>query len=292
LLSDGCANTNYKVTFQNNASSLVLRIYIREKTAIAREKALHQLLKNFLPVPLFFYADTSCSLIDHPYALMEWKEGELMRSIILKGDEKDISECAFSAGKCLSVLKNIKFNQNGFFDENLKIRPFAKEEEFIPFGLGLLKQKTVRKNLSSAALVDLEWILYESAPLFPESSKANLTHADFDPANILVSKIDGTWQVSAILDWEFAFSGSYLMDMGLMLRYAHKLPKVYEDSFLRGIKDSGDDLPQTWKETAKLMDLLCLLQLLYYNPFSERPLMNRDVVRLIENTQIFLKNTK
>jgi hypothetical protein len=82
------------------------------------------------------------------------------------------------------------------------------------------------------------------------------------------------------------------MDMGLMLRYAHKLPKVYEDSFLRGIKDSGDDLPQTWKETAKLMDLLCLLQLLYYNPFSERPLMNRDVVRLIENTQIFLKNTK
>ncbi|MBY0461747.1 MAG: aminoglycoside phosphotransferase family protein [Alphaproteobacteria bacterium] len=291
LLSDGCANTNYKITFQNDTPPLVLRIYIREKSALSREKALHQLLKNSLPVPLFFYNDASCTLMNHPYALMEWKEGELMRNVILKGDEKDIGECAFSAGKFLNVLRNIKLNQNGFFDGNLKIRPFNEEEEFIPFGLGLLKQKTVKESLSPSVLVDLERIFYASGPILPNPTKANLTHADFDPANMLVSKIDGKWQVSAILDWEFAFAGSYLMDMGLMLRYAHKLPKTYGDSFLNGLKESGEDLPKTWKEAAKLMDLLCLLQLLYYNPFSERPLMNRDVVELIVNTQIFLKNT-
>jgi len=290
LLSDGCANTNYKITFQNNTAPLVLRIYIREKNALAREKAIHQLLKNYLPVPLFFYTDASCTLINHPYALMEWKEGELMRNVILKGDERDISECAFSAGKCLSVLKNIEFHQNGFFDENLQIRPFNQEEAFIPFGLGLLKQQTVRESLSTSVLVELEQIFYESVPFLPKPNEANLTHADFDPANMLVTKTNATWQVSAILDWEFSFAGSYLMDMGLMLRYAHKLPHIYEDSFLKGIKDSGAQLPSTWKATAKLMDLLCLLQLLYYNPFAERPLMNRDVVELIENTQTFLKS--
>lgn len=284
FLSDGCANTNYKITFQNDTSPLVLRIYVREKNSLAREKGLHQLLKRTLPVPLFFYNDASCTLIQNPYALMEWKEGELMRTVILKGDEKDISECAFSAGKYLSVLRNIKFDQNGFFDENLKVRPFTKEEEFIHFGLGLLKQKTVRENFSPSILVDLERIFYASGPILPKSNEANLTHADFDPANMLVTKIEGKWQISAILDWEFAFAGSYLMDIGLMLRYAHKLPKTYEDSFLEGIQDSDIQLPSTWKLTAKLMDLLCLLQLLYDNPFSERPLMNRDVVGLIENS--------
>lgn len=289
LLSDGCANTNYKITFQNDFSPVVLRLYTREKSSLLRENALHQFLKDLLPVPLFFYTDASCTLIEHPYALIEWKVGELLRNVILKGNEQDISECAFSAGKCLSVLKNISLPGQGFFNEKLEIRPFTKEEEFIPFGLKLLKQPSVKESLTLETLLSLEKILLTSTPFLPDSNKANLTHADFDPANILVAKINGKWQVSAILDWEFSFAGSYLMDMGLMLRYAHKLPKTYEESFLKGIKESGEDLPSNWKKTAKLMDLFCLLQLLYYNPFADRPLMNRDVVELIESIERYFK---
>ncbi len=33
-----------------------------------------------------------------------------------------------------------------------------------------------------------------------------------------------------------------------------------------------------------LMDMLCLLQLLQYNPLESRPNLNRDVVGLIEHT--------
>lgn len=290
LLSNGCANTNYKVTFQDGQPPLVFRLYIREKSSILRENALHQFLKNVLPVPLFFYFDTSCTLIEHPYALIEWKEGELMRNVILKGNEQDISECAFSAGQNLSILKNIKLKQSGFFNKKLEIRSFTKEEEFTPFGLKLLKQPSVLESLPENTLVSLEQILCTASPFLPDPHKANLTHADFDPANMLVTKTDGSWQVSAILDWEFSFAGSYLMDMGLMLRYAHKLPKTYEDSFLKGIKESGEELPSNWKKTAKLMDLFCLLQLLYYNPKSERPFMNQDVVELIENIEDFFRN--
>ena len=290
LLSDGCANTNYKVTFQTNHPPLVLRLYTREKSSLLREHALHQFLKDVLPVPLFFYINTSCSLIEHPYALVEWKEGQLMRDIILKGNEQDIGECAFSAGQHLSILKNIELKQTGFFNEKLEIRPFTREEEFIPFGLGLLKQASVQENLSKVTLLNLEKILRTSSPFLPNPYQANLTHADFDPANMLVTKTNGKWQVSAILDWEFSFAGTYLMDMGLMLRYAHKLPKIYEDSFLKSIRESGIELPSHWKKTAKLMDLFCLLQLLYYNPRSQRPLMNMDVVELIENIADFFRN--
>lgn len=58
----------------------------------------------------------------------------------------------------------------------------------------------------------------------------------------------------------------------------------YENSFVAGIKANGFHLPAQWKKKAKLMDLLCLLQLIHYNPITERPNMNRDVTSLITDT--------
>jgi hypothetical protein len=62
-----------------------------------------------------------------------------------------------------------------------------------------------------------------------------------------------------------------------MLRYNHKLPEYYESSFIRELNITAITYLQLEKQ-AKLMDLLCLLQLIHYNPYSERPALNRDVV--------------
>lgn len=43
LLSEGCANSNYKIEFITE-QPVVLRIYLREKDSLAREMALHKLL--------------------------------------------------------------------------------------------------------------------------------------------------------------------------------------------------------------------------------------------------------
>ncbi len=51
LLSEGGANTNYKVIFKNNRSPVVIRIYMREKSALAREIAIHNLIADKIPVP-------------------------------------------------------------------------------------------------------------------------------------------------------------------------------------------------------------------------------------------------
>ncbi len=68
----------------------------------------------------------------------------------------------------------------------------------------------------------------DNAHYFPDKHEANLTHADFDPSNMLVKKINGHYQISAIFDWEFAFSGTYLFDVGLFFRYSYRLPEIYE----------------------------------------------------------------
>ncbi len=281
LLSDGCANTNYKLTFKNDIAPLVLRLYTREKSALARECGIHKLLKNKFPVPAFLYINNTYEFISHPYALIEWIDGVSMRNVILMGDEKAISECSFSAGVHLNQLRQTKFPKGGFFQSDMSIRPFDKNEKYLDFCLEKLQDEKVRKCLTSTTLNDLKAILTNHSHLLPDINEANLTHADFDPANMLVRKINNRFEVVAILDWEFSFAGSYLFDMGIMLRYAHKLPKTYEESFIQGL---SSPLPSTWRQSAKLTDLLCLLNLLYYNSYEERPLMNRDVVGLVEHT--------
>lgn len=278
-LSDGCANTNYKITFKSNEAPLVLRIYTREQSALTREKDLAEVLKHTVPIPKFLFSSFDCS-INHPYALIEWREGELMRDVILRGEPTSIYECAFEAGVYLNHLRTITLKQAGFFEENLKLRPFAPEENYEPFVVNLLQDEIVKASLGPLKGSVSEWI-EKQLPYLPDAQDANLTHGDFDPANMLVKQINGIWRITAILDWEFAFSGPYLLDMGLFLRYAHRLPLEYQEGFLNGMQSEGFTLPSSWQVQAKLMDMLCLLQLLHYNPIESRPNLNRDVVTLI-----------
>lgn len=284
LLSEGCANTNYKVVFKNNRTPIVIRIYMRDKTALPREVAIHQLVADQIPIAKHLYFDDSCKVYSYPYSIMEWVDGKLLREIILTKNEKAITKSVFEVGQYLNVLRQIKFSHGGFFQENLQIRPFDKEEEYLPYVLNLLQDKVVKSDLDSNLHNAVSKLVKNHSKLLSHEDEANLTHADYDPANIMVREINGEWCIAAILDWEFAYAGTYLLDMGMMLRYSHKLPNFYEDSFINGIQSQGFTLPTGWKKQAKLMDLLCLLQLVHYNPVSERPKMNRDVVSLIADT--------
>jgi aminoglycoside phosphotransferase (APT) family kinase protein len=224
-------------------------------------------------------------VIDHPYAIMQFVDGELMRNIILSKDEPSIKECSFSAGIYLNNLRNIKHSHGGFFqDRNLTVRSFNHDEEYLPYAYSCLDNKNVIESLGAQRVDHLRFFLEESKHFLPNTSEANLTHADYDPTNMLVKKTGGYYQVAAILDWEFAYFGSYLMDIGIFLRYSHKLPKIHEKNFIEGIVSKDNPLPENWKKSAKLLDIICLLSLLCCNSKKSRPNLSADVTLLIQNT--------
>ncbi|MFZ4116398.1 MAG: phosphotransferase family protein [Chthoniobacterales bacterium] len=285
LLSDGCANTNYKVSFKKDKAPVVLRLYTREKFSLLREVALHRLLEEKeIPVPKIYYEDASCTSIDYPYAIMEWIEGVLMRDAIVSSEENEIYDCAFDAGTYLSRLRAITFPKSGFFQEGLTIRPFYESEKYKPFVFDLLQDPIVQEILGVELYKSISMWVDRYSALFPSEQGANLTHGDFDPSNMMVKKTEGKWKVVAILDWEFSFAGSYFWDMGLFLRYAHKLPSCYEEGFIKGVETTGEMLPSTWKLKAKLLDLLSLLQLLQHDAGESRPNLTSDVISLIAHT--------
>ncbi|MFG2626785.1 phosphotransferase family protein [Streptomyces sp. NPDC048473] len=101
------------------------------------------------------------------------------------------------------------------------------------------------------------------------SGHSRLVHCDFNPKNVLVSRESGRWDVAAVLDWEQAFSGSPLYDIGNMLRFAHLYPPSFADGFVSGYRDAGGLLPSDWRELSRTLDLFTLADILTAPPDAD-----------------------
>jgi aminoglycoside phosphotransferase (APT) family kinase protein len=93
-----------------------------------------------------------------------------------------------------------------------------------------------------------------------------LVHADYNAKNLLVTAGTGGWSVSAVLDWEFACSGSPLADIGNMLRFGEQIPAPFADSFIAGYVAAGGELPARWRELSAALDLYALADFLTRPP--------------------------
>ena len=66
-----------------------------------------------------------------------------------------------------------------------------------------------------------------------------------------------------------------------MLRYAHHMPSEYEKAFLHGLKNGGVQLPENWRISILLLNLLSILDCLTRDPPAKRPNQCADICDLI-----------
>lgn len=136
------------------------------------------------------------------------------------------------------------------------------DENYLNFAEKCLKNKMVLEHLDADVILKISLLLGQLINFLPSANEKNLVHGDFDPANILVDKINGAWKITGVLDWEFAFSGSVMCDVANMLRYAHQMPLEFKDEFIRGLKSGGINLPENWRITCDLLNFISLLDCL------------------------------
>lgn len=93
-------------------------------------------------------------------------------------------------------------------------------------------------------------------------------HADINPKNILVSRTRDAWQVDAVLDWEFAFSGCPYGDAANMTRFGADNAADYPAGFLDGFcaafaEHQPPDLPlaEEWSYLGRVLDMFALSDL-------------------------------
>lgn len=111
----------------------------------------------------------------------------------------------------------------------------------------------VRPLLDAAAVAALE----RFAPrLRAAAAKTVLVHADFKLSNLHWTDDDRL----LVLDWEFAYCGAALSDIGQLLRWAP--PARFVDDFANAYRAHGGQLPDDWQRLAAAFDLFNLAGLL------------------------------
>lgn len=280
LIFGGCANLNIKILLQGAKHPLILRIYLRDKDAAYREHKLAALLKPTIPIPLTYYIG---QLNDYVFAIIEFIPGISLRELLLSELSPNINTIMHEVGVILSNITKYEFSKSGFFDKNLNIIHELTDDFALIFAKECLQDVNVISSLDSDTISKITAYFEKYHQFFPVTHDKHLVHADFDPSNIFVDKMNGDWKVTGILDWEFAFSGSVLHDMANMLRYAHKMPPEYQHAFLNGLMSQGVVLPKNWQITVNLLNLLSLLDCLKRYRSQNRPNQCADIRELIDH---------
>ena len=157
--------------------------------------------------------------------------GISLRDLLLGDAPHDLNAIMSEVGMILSKTTAHEFPKAGFLNKDLEVVSYDSSD-VIKFAQDCLNDKTVLSVLSPEMIDEIKKAIKQYAYLFPTDGEKHLVHGDFDPANILVDKINDSWVVTGILDWEFAFSGSCLWDVANMLRYAHRMPPEFQSSFI------------------------------------------------------------
>lgn len=287
LVNGGCANLNFKIQLDTDLSPLILRIYLRDKYIAKQEQSLSHLLQPIIPIPKVYKI---CDYGNYRFAIHEFISGITLRELLLSNEAYDVERIMYEVGIMLSKISKHEFSASGFFDENLNITHNISSEYYVKYAKNTLQNAIAFEQLSTQLILNINTIFDKYAQIFPDENDRQLVHADFDPANILVSKINDDWSIVGILDWEFAFSGSTLCDIANMLRYADQMPKKYEHGFLQGLKDGGINLPNNWKVRIDLLNLFSLVDCLARSNPITSPNKCKDICRLINRLTYILSN--
>ena len=270
LLGGGYSNTN--VLIVTGRGRYVLRRYRHGPRDAARrtcavEAALAaRLASTAVPVPEVIAADPEGSAAGEPLLVARHVPGVLVSDAV-QSDRAAAPDIAAAAGRALAAIGSVTLERAGFFT-GASLAPSAEGQpgslpEFVD---ACLRAGRAATALSPAELGQLRDLAAAAGPLAAAGSARRLVHSDYNGKNLLAVQRDGLWSISAVLDWEFAFSGSPLVDVGNMLRFRAQHPPGFEDGFIAGYQAAGGRLPQGWREISEALDLYALADFLTRPP--------------------------
>jgi len=190
----------------------VVRIYGRDPSRAPVDAALMRLVRGLVPVPTVL--DVRLPKDQPPMVVTSYVAGERL-ALVLPGSEPPLrSRLARSVGDVLATLSGIPFLRAGsFVDANLQL------SDTLGPGDGLVGWLDAHPlpGWESQQLRALSEVCAEADVLLDAIDRACLVHSDFNLKNLLVDPMTGA--VTALVDWEFAHSGSPYADLGNLVRF-------------------------------------------------------------------------
>jgi aminoglycoside phosphotransferase (APT) family kinase protein len=277
LVEGGFSNTNLRVVLESAPGAVLLRLWQRDPSQAKKEAALAKLLEGRVPVARVLHLGERGSA---PYAVLDWIEGERLESIAPTLGFPDLAFLARHIGRVLATIHSVTFAQAGFLGPALAVTPFPS------FALAdYLKACVIdgagAKHIDAALAARVVALAEANGHLLDSwSEPPRLTHFDFGGSNILVATRNGAWEVSGVVDWEFAASSSPAADFGNLLRPPLGRLPGFADAVAQGYRAGGGAMPENWRTLVRLSDLAAWAEFLTREHVDERVVS--DATRVFE----------
>jgi aminoglycoside phosphotransferase (APT) family kinase protein len=207
-----------------------------------------------------------------PFAVLEWVDGIDLRELRRGGDAEAIAQAAGSAGEVPAAIGRFRFPEAGWLGPGPAVTaPLVEGEDPMPRFLDrCLESPNLRRRMPAEVRDGLHALVWAQATALAELEREpRLVHGDFNAANLVVRQESGRWQVAAVLDWEFAVSGTPLADLGNFLRYERAGRPLLDPHFAEGYRRAGGELPRDWRRLARCVDLLAICESLTHDALPD-----------------------
>jgi aminoglycoside phosphotransferase (APT) family kinase protein len=284
-LTDGLRNANFCLQLDHAPSPLVLRMYEHDASLCQKEIDLMRLVGRAVRVPEIVYARPHASEDAAPFILTRYIEGVTFRELARSGDGDATAQAAYSAGATLAALSQFTFDKPGWLGPGLCVlAPLLEGANPIPRFIDLcLASENLQRRMPADLRERAAALVWSAAPeLATLDREARLVHGDFGKRNLLVRNDGARCSIAGVLDWEFAVSGSPLADLGHFLRYERSSRPLAEPHFSNGFLHGGGQLPQEWRQLARVVDLTGLCESLTHDYLPDD--VTRELVELIRAT--------
>jgi aminoglycoside phosphotransferase (APT) family kinase protein len=239
----GLTNTIHKVTL-DKGDVLAVKHYAGGKDAFEAELVTLTLLHGTLPVPDVVHADA-----DHHVIVYRWIEGITLNDC-RKAEAGAVASLAEPLGRLMAWL--------------------ARTDATEPYELAPILEKAYRQLIDGRArqrlgapLADLLRHELEAAEPQLAWGPLCLVHGDLGGRNVLVQRAaPDRWRIAGVIDWEATSTGSPLLDLGSLFRYAERYDDAFRETFERGYREADGTLPERWLLTARLLDATWLIDTL------------------------------
>ncbi len=240
----------------------VVRIAIVPDHDLRKEAAVMDCVRGEVRVPRLLGGDAGALLLEY------------VPHVPIPGT----AAAARAVGRAAARIHAHRFERSGFLDGDLGVvEPFTTAlDGLLEWVVPKLRGTAGRRLGDRARAVEALWGRYD-AELRAACAQPALTHADFKPANVKWVPAESD---VVVFDWEFAWAGPPLMDIGQFLRWG--VPGPFAAGLARAYQEAGGVLPGGWRRTCEVLDLFSLVAFL--DDREDRPIRDRDVLLRISET--------
>lgn len=220
------------------------------------DAAVLRLVRGLLPVPEVLEVRRPGPADDVPGLLVTGRlPGERLDLVQQRLDRDGLVHVGNALGRILGRLGHIAMPRPGVFaDPDLTLAALPREASDLS---SWVEHHADGLGWQAEDLEGLRRVADDAQVLLDLTDRSCLVHSDLNPKNVLVDP--QTLDVTGLVDWEFAHSGSPYTDLGNLLRF-ERAPS-FADAVLGAYSDFMPTVPDDLLDRARAADLFALVEL-------------------------------